>query len=208
MTEQDANRLDMNHDSTPTRTGRLFIISGPSGAGKTTLLRAVLDHYGDMLYSVSHTTRKPRPGEKDGVDYHFIPKSEFKEMIRNGQWAEWAEVHDNYYGTAADFLDNGLADGKYILLDIDVQGTVKILKRYPDSVTIFVIPQTPETLRARLVSRGADSDEAIEKRLVASKKEMQQMDIYRHVIVNDHLPATIETLITIIEKYRNRGQTN
>ena len=205
MTGQDVDTADAVLDSSSARNGRLFIVSGPSGSGKTTLLRVARDHYGDMLYSVSHTTRKPRPGERNGVDYHFIRKAEFEDSIIRGRWAEWAEVHGHYYGTDADFLKKGLAEGKDLLLDIDVQGTVKMLEQRPDSVTIFVIPGTPETLRTRLVARGSESDEEIEKRLAASKKEIQQMNIYRHIIVNDHLPTAIEALISVIGQYRTGG---
>ena len=109
--------------------GHLFIISAPSGAGKTTLCRAVLDRYSDMLFSVSYTTRKPRGNEQDGVHYHFISRDDFIKRIKENRWAEWAEVHENFYGTSAEFLDRRLAEGKDILLDIDVQGTVQILER-------------------------------------------------------------------------------
>ena len=111
------------------RPGHLFILSAPSGAGKSTLCRAVLDHFPDILYSISYTTRQPRNGEQDGIHYYFIPKDEFEKGIERGRWAEWAEVHDNYYGTSADYLDRGLNSGQDILLDIDVQGMVQILRR-------------------------------------------------------------------------------
>ena len=118
----------------PDRPGLLFILSAPSGAGKSTLCRAVLDHFPDMLYSISYTTRPPRQGEQDGVHYYFIARDEFKKGIEQGRWAEWALVHDNYYGTCADLLDRGLDAGQDILLDIDVQGTARILEKFPDAV--------------------------------------------------------------------------
>ena len=108
--------------------GRLFILSAPSGAGKTTLCRALMEHFSDMLYSVSYTTREPRKDEISGNDYHFISKEDFSKKIKEGKWAEWAEVHGNFYGTSAEFLDKALAAGKNILLDIDVEGTMQILK--------------------------------------------------------------------------------
>ena len=122
------------------KSTHLFIISAPSGGGKTTLCLKVRKQFPDMLYSVSYTTRKPRQGEQDGVDYHFIGKNEFKARIEDGKWAEWALVHGNYYGTATAFLDEGLIAGHDILLDLDVQGTRQLLKRYAECVAIFIRP--------------------------------------------------------------------
>ena len=162
-----------------------------------------------MLYSVSHTTRLPRPGETQGIDYHFITKDEFMHLIESGEWAEWAEVHGNYYGTSANFLNQGLAAGKDILLDIDVQGMLKILKRYPSSVTVFIRPPSLEALRARLESRGADRPDIIETRMINAKKEMAQAHRYRHVIVNDDLELATRELILLIDAYRrNRPITH
>ncbi len=183
--------------------GHLFIISAPSGAGKTTLCKAVLNHLQDMLYSVSYTTRQPRVDEKDGVDYYFIGRDEFVKRLENGKWAEWAEVHGNYYGTSAEFLDKFLAAGKDILLDIDIQGTIQLLEQYPDTITIFIMPPSLDTLRLRLESRGTDNKNVIARRLVNAEKEMEKKDLYRHVIVNDGLSSAIEELISIIEKYRS-----
>lgn len=187
--------------------GHLFILSAPSGAGKTTLSRAVLQRFDDILYSVSYTTRESRSGEQDGIDYHFISKSEFRKRIKNDKWAEWAEVHGNFYGTSAEFLDEGLAAGHDILLDIDIQGTLQILNRYPNSITIFIMPPSLDTLRNRLESRGTDSTEAIERRLKEAEKELARKDFYRHVVVNDQLLVTIEELVSIIESYRTTKKT-
>jgi guanylate kinase len=182
--------------------GHLFIISAPSGAGKTTLARALLDRHTDMLYSVSHTTRKPRALEQDGVDYHFISKQDFKTGVDEGRWAEWAEVYGNYYGTSGEFIDRNLSSGRDILLDIDVQGTIQILKKYPDSVTMFILPPSMDTLKKRLEMRGTDSRQVIERRLVNARKEMAQKDLYRHIIVNDNLLQAIEEIVAIVNKYR------
>jgi guanylate kinase len=179
----------------------LFIISAPSGGGKTTLCREVRKQFPDMLYSVSYTTRKPRKGEQDGVDYHFIGKNEFKTRIDERQWAEWALVHGNYYGTAAAFLDKGLIAGHDILLDLDVQGTRQLLKRYAECVAIFIRPPSLQALQRRLEARGSDSRETIAVRLRNAEKEIAQQDLYHHVIVNDLLPVAIKELISIIEKY-------
>jgi guanylate kinase len=180
----------------------LFIIAAPSGGGKTTLCREVRKRFSDMLYSVSYTTRQLRDGEQEGVDYHFIGKRAFENGIAAGKWAEWALVHGNYYGTSADFLDKGLSDGRDILLDIDVQGTRQILKRYPNSVAIFILPPSLEVLEQRLTARGTDSAESIAVRLANAEKEMKQQDLYHHIIVNDQLSKAAHELISIIENYR------
>jgi len=185
------------------KRGFLFIISAPSGAGKSTLCRAVLDRFTDLVYSVSYTTRSPRSGEQKGVDYHFIVKDEFEKGIASGRWAEWAEVHDHYYGTSADFLDGELSIGRDILLDIDIQGTRQILQRYPACVTIFIMPPSLETLKSRLQSRGTDSPEVIAVRLKNAREEMAQKDFYRHIITNDRLTDAVAELIAIFERYRS-----
>jgi guanylate kinase len=189
------------------RSAHLFIIAAPSGGGKTTLCREVRKRFSDMRYSVSYTTRKLRDGEQEGVDYHFIGKNDFENGIAAGKWAagkwaEWALVHGNYYGTSADFLDKGLADGRDILLDIDVQGTRQILERYTNSVAIFILPPSLEVLQQRLKARGTDSAESIAVRLRNAEKEMNQQDLYHHVIVNDQLSKVVPELISIIENYR------
>ena len=184
--------------------GHLFIISAPSGAGKTTLVKAVLQQFKDMLYSISYTTRKPRAKERNGIDYHFISKQDFKKGIHKGRWAEWAEVYGNYYGTSVEFIEKGLSSGCDILLDIDVQGTLQILKHYPDSVTIFILPPSMNALRERLEMRGSDSQAVIEKRLLNARKEMAQKKLYRHIIVNDILSEAIKELSAIVKKYHQQ----
>lgn len=183
--------------------GQLFIISAPSGTGKTTLRNAVQHQFQDLLYSVSYTTRKPRRGEKDGDDYYFITRDDFLERVKKNKWAEWAEVHGNLYGTSAEFLEKNLSFGKDILIDIDVQGTFQILERYPDSVTIFIMPPSLDTLRTRLQSRGTDSKDVMAKRLADAEKEMEKRGIYRHIIVNDKLSSAVSELVSIISKYRS-----
>ena len=185
------------------RSGVLFIISAPSGAGKSTLCRAVLNRFSDLVYSVSYTTRALRGGEQNGVDYHFISKDEFEKGITQDRWAEWAEVHDHYYGTCADFLDGELNAGRDILLDIDIQGAGQILQRYPDSVTIFIMPPSLKTLKARLQARGTDRPEVIAVRLKNAQDEIAQKDVYRHIIINDRLTDAIAELIAIFERHRS-----
>jgi guanylate kinase len=156
---------------------------------------------------VSHTTRPPRPGEQDGVDYFFISTEAFQERLRDNRWAEWARVHDNFYGTSADFLEDQAAAGRDVLLDIDVQGARQILARYPGrSVAIFIMPPSLAVLEERLTGRSADSPEQIEKRLRNAADEMAQKDMYHHVIVNDRLAEAIDTLASLIESYRLGGR--
>ncbi len=178
--------------------GCLFIISAPSGAGKTTLCNAILKKFPGLCYSISHTTREPRTGELNGVDYFFITDDEFKNNIKKDTWAEWAQVHGHYYGTSAQFIDRHLSEGKNILLDIDVNGARQILCRYPQSITIFIMPPTFDTLKQRLLKRGTDSEQVIAKRLKNAETEIAQKDLYKHVVVNDSLPEAIKTLSAIV----------
>jgi guanylate kinase len=193
---------------TAPRKASIFIISAPSGAGKSTLCKAVLAAFTDMRYSVSFTTRAPRPGEENGRDYVFVTASEFEAGIRDERWAEWAQVHGNYYGTSAAALAQCLASGWDILLDIDVQGAEQICARFPESVTIFVMPPSLETLRQRLVARGTDRPEVIAMRIKNAEREMAQREAYRHVVVNDDLERAIAELIHLIASYRGTTQAD
>ena len=192
----------MNAPPPNMKKGNLFILSAPSGAGKSTLCKAILKQYNDILYSISHTTRKPRQDEQDGVDYYFIPEDDFFEKINHGKWAEWAEVHGNYYGTSADFIDKQKSSGCDILLDIDVQGARQILERYPDSITIFIMPPSLDALKQRMQSRGMDSEDVVDGRMANAEKEMTQRNQYRHVIVNDTLADAVTEILAVIGKYR------
>ncbi|MFZ0134420.1 MAG: guanylate kinase [Desulfobacterales bacterium] len=188
--------------STPP-AGRLFIISAPSGAGKSTLCQAVRCRFPDLRYSVSYTTRRPRGEEKNGVDYHFISPAVFREGIDTGKWAEWAEVHGNYYGTAAGFIDRALGEGHDVLLDIDIQGMEQILKHYPDSITIFIMPPSLDVLRRRLQARGTDSAASISKRLENAAAEIDKRQRYRHIVVNDRLEEALAEVSAIISAGRS-----
>ncbi|MDM8525185.1 guanylate kinase [Desulfococcaceae bacterium HSG8] len=183
------------------KPGHLFVISAPSGAGKTTLCKALCERFPDIRFSISYTSRPSRADETDGVDYYFITKETFIKGIENGKWAEWAEVHGNFYGTSSELLNRTLSAGHDVLLDIDVQGAMQIVRNYPDSVTIFIMPPSPEILRVRLESRSTDSSDVIATRLLNAEKEMAEKDRYRHIIVNDRLPEAIAELISIVEKY-------
>jgi guanylate kinase len=182
--------------------GSLIIISAPSGGGKTTLCHALRRRMPDLGYSVSFTTRPPRPGEQDGVDYHFIDVDEFEKGIAEKRWAEWAVVHGNLYGTSAEYLQRALADGQDILLDIDTEGTRQLLAHFPDSLTIFIEPPSMKVLAQRLAGRGTDDPETMARRLRDAEKEMAQRGMYRHRIVNGRLDETLETLTALVAKAR------
>jgi len=202
MTNRPAD--DQRHKAPKKPAGNLFVVSAPSGAGKTTICRHVRDRIPELFYSVSFTTRAPRAGEIDGVDYHFISEDTFEKKIRAGKWAEWARVHGNYYGTAAATIEQGIASGQDILLDIDVQGTIQLLNKFPDAITVFIMPASFDVLRQRLESRGTDSPEVIAKRLHNARQEMDRKDLYQHHIVNDILQEAIAELTGIIQYYRGR----
>lgn len=183
--------------------GNLFIVSAPSGAGKSTLCSALREDFPDLGYSISATTRNPRAYEKEGEDYYFLSEAEFKTRIEENRWAEWALVHDNYYGTPMEELDRLLQRGD-VLLDIDVQGALQIQERFPEAVTIFIMPPSLEELKRRLEKRGADCPEVIEKRVRNAKEEIAQKSRYRHVIVNDRLEQALAELIDLIKAYREQ----
>lgn len=201
---QKRSPLSSSAEITPSAgqdAGRLFIVSAPSGAGKTTLCEAVRNHFNDLTYSVSYTTRAKRKGEQHAVDYYFISRAEFEQGIQRNRWAEWAEVHGNYYGTSARWIARNLEKGAKILLDIDVQGMHQLLKQFPEAVTIFIAAPSMEELRHRLEKRAADDARTIEVRMTNAEAEMKQQDQYRHVVVNDDLADARQQLISILERY-------
>jgi guanylate kinase len=181
-----------------TAKGGIFVVSAPSGAGKTTLCRTVIKEFDRLSYSVSHTTRPARVGETDGGDYFFISKKEFEDRITENYWAEWARVHDNYYGTSKAFLTEKINSGQSILLDIDVQGAEQIKTAFPEAVTIFVMPPSFEELENRLRKRGMDSDEVIEKRLENAGREMDRKGWYEYIVINDDFEQARRKMIDII----------
>jgi len=180
--------------------GRLFIISAPSGAGKSTLCQKLRQYYPEIQYSVSFTTRQPRKNESNGIDYNFISRQDFEEGIQENRWAEWACVHDNYYGTSRELIESYLETGKDVLLEIDVQGMKQMIEKFPDAITIFIKPPSMDILKERLESRGTDAPDVIKKRLTNARKEMAFENIYQYRIINDDLQTASKELIALFQK--------
>jgi guanylate kinase len=159
--------------------------------GKGTLIRLLLDRFPDMALSVSATTRSPRPGEEDGVDYHFLTQEQFQERIDRGDFLEWAEYAGNRYGTLRSELDR---DACPLVLEIEVQGARQVRARVPEAISVFIAPPSEEALRTRLVGRGSDEPEQVEKRLAVAREELAARDEFHHVVVNDDLDAAVQEL--------------
>jgi len=183
-------------------SGRPFplVLSAPSGAGKTTIARTLLDRRTDVGYSVSCTTRAPRPGEQDGVDYHFLSREAFDAAVERDEFAEWAEVHGNRYGTLKSAIEQVMAEGKHVMLDIDVQGARQVVQRFLDSVTIFVVPPSAEALVARLTGRKTETDAALALRLANARLELAEAERYQHVVINDDLELAVRRVGAIIDE--------
>ncbi len=184
--------------------GILFVISAPSGAGKSTLIRRLRERVDGLGFSVSHTTRPPRAGETDGVEYHFVSRAEFERMADAGAFAEWAEVHGNLYGTSFAALEAETSRGRDVLLDIDVQGALALVDRVPGAVLVFVAPPSPGELRRRIESRALDAPEVIERRLAAARTEMAAAGRYDYLVVNDDLETAADELAAIVRAERCR----
>ena len=180
------------------RKGKTFIISGPSGVGKSTVLSALLEKHPDLAFSVSATTRAPRPGEVDGVHYHFIGVDDFRQMIARKELLEYAEYVGNFYGTPKGFVDDSMAQGRDVILDIEVQGATQVHNLRPETVRIFIAPPSWEELEKRLTSRGTDSPEKIQKRLVRAKVEFQTAHTYDYFVINDTVEGAVAELEAIM----------
>ena len=183
-------------------TGNLFIVSAPSGAGKTSLVRALLATDPGVQLSVSFTTREPRPGEIDGLDYNFVSKAEFLDMQGRGEFLESAEVHGNLYGTSQQWIAQERLGGRDILLEIDWQGALQVRKLVAGTVGIFILPPSVDALRARLTGRGQDSSEVIERRVAAAREEMSHVGEFDYVIINDTLEEAKQDLVSIVRAER------
>lgn len=179
------------------KRGIIFVISAPSGTGKTTLCERLLKILPDLKMSISHTTRQPRPYEKNGIDYFFVDEKSFKKMIANDEFIEWAEVYGNFYGTSKKVIFDLIKEGYDILLDIDTQGAKNIRKLYPDSVLIFILPPSLEELEKRLLLRNEDRD-IIDKRLSKASQEISQYKFYDYIVINDSIEKALNDLLCII----------
>ena len=189
----------MNH-----RRGQLVIISGPSGAGKSTVLRRLLEQCPVPLrMSVSATTRPRRPGEKDGVDYHFLDADEFQRRRQNGEFLECKEVFGlgYWYGTLRSEVEAGLAAGQYVVLEIDVEGAMSVLEQVPDAITIFLHPGSIQELERRLRARGTEDEVSLARRLEVARRELERADIYQYKVVNDTVQHAVDAICRILQQH-------
>jgi guanylate kinase len=182
--------------------GRLFVVAAPSGAGKTSLVKALMQHEPSIRFSVSYTTRKPRPNEIPGRDYHFVTADRFQEMVANHEFLEHAQVFDNCYGTGVRTVQEALANGEQLLLEIDWQGARQVRARLPEACTVFILPPSRGALEERLKGRSTDSDEVIQRRLRDAAEDIAHWTEFDYVVVNDRFDQALEDLKAIVE---NRG---
>jgi guanylate kinase len=183
---------------------RVFVITGPSGVGKGTLIRGLREHLPELELTVSATTRPPRPGERDGIDYHFMTPDQFEAAVRAGDFLEYADYSGNRYGTLRDEVERRLQSGTPVALEIELQGARQVRQAMPDAVAVFIAPPSKEALRTRLVGRGTDSPEQVQARLDTAEKELQAADEFGHVVVNDRLEEATEHLAGIVQQELNR----
>lgn len=186
------------------KEGILLVMSGPSGAGKSSVISRVRKLYGNLAFSVSATTRKPRPGEIDGKDYYFVSPEQFAAMVADGQLLEYAQFVGNFYGTPKAPVLEKLRDGISVILDIEVQGAAQVMKAMPDAVSVFLAPPSLEELERRLRGRGTESEEKIRQRLETAKIELLQQDKYDYIVVNDDPDRAARELLHILETGRKK----
>jgi guanylate kinase len=184
----------------------VFVITGPSGVGKGTLIRGLLERVPELQLSVSATTRSPRPGERHGIDYHFLTPEEFKRRVEDGDFLEYAEYSGNRYGTLRSELERRLGEGVPIVLEIEVQGARQVRQAMPEAVAVFIAPPSPDALRARLVGRGTDSAQAVEARMRTAQRELEAQPEFAHVVVNDRLEEATAELERIVRSALGDGQ--
>jgi guanylate kinase len=184
--------------------GRIFVVSGPSGSGKSTLIREVRRKVPSLGYSISHTSRPPRGQEKNGVEYHFVSKENFRKMIEKGEFVEWAEVYQDLYGTSIASLRSQITMGLDVIMDIDIQGAKNIKDHFKDAILIYVLPPSMEILEKRLRDRGTDDEKAIDTRLKKAGKEMKNCVSYDYLVFNDQIDQAVEELKSILVAERCR----
>ena len=180
-------------------SGLLIVVSGPSGAGKGTICSALREHFPNIHYSISMTTRDPRPGEVDGVNYYFADNARFEQLLAEDAFLEHAKVYDHYYGTPRDYVEKKMAEGKDVILEIEIQGALKVKKRFPDALLIFVTPPSAGELRRRLVGRGTETIEVINARLRRAAEEASGMEAYDYLLINDDLDRCVEEMHQLIQ---------
>ncbi|HEY8541552.1 MAG TPA: guanylate kinase [Pseudothermotoga sp.] len=178
--------------------GILYVISGPSGVGKTSIIESTLKRVKNIVFSVSCTTRPKRPNEVEGKDYFFVDVVKFRDMIERDEFLEWAIVHNYYYGTPKKFVEEQIENGKSVLLDIDVQGAMTVMNKYKDAVYIFIAPPSFDVLKQRLMNRGTEDKENLQRRLEDAKKELSYIPNFEYIIVNAQLQESIDQLCSII----------
>lgn len=183
-----------------------IVLAGPSGGGKTTVRKALLDRRSDLRFSVSATTRRPRPGEGDGSDYRFMEREEFLSLVRARDLLEWAEVHGELYGTPRENLRNARADGLHLLLDIDVQGAGQLREIEPDAVTVFLLPPDCDTLQERLRGRGSEDEGDLRRRMRTALRELEEVERFDYVVVNERVADAVREIEAIISAERNRAR--
>lgn len=187
-------------------SGKLFILSAPSGAGKTSLAKALVASMPNLAVSVSHTTRAPRPGERDGVDYHFVDEKRFQEIVRAGEFIEHARVFDHHYGTSRAAVERLLAEGKDVIFDVDWQGARAIKQHMPAAISVFILPPSRAALERRLVKRAQDSAAVIARRMQAAVAEMRHYREFDHLVLNDELALALEDLQAIVRQEHGRAR--
>jgi guanylate kinase len=185
-------------------SGHLYIVTAPSGAGKTTLVRLLLANDPEIRVSISHSTRAPRVGERDGCDYHFVGVQDFLDRVGNDEFLEWAEVHGNYYGTARSGIDSALSAGHDVLLEIDWQGAQQVRRLFPAAIGVFILPPSLDELELRLRARATDSAETIARRAAAAREEMRHVAEFEYVIINDELQRALQDLLAVVRAVRLR----
>ena len=174
------------------------VLSAPSGAGKTTIARALVEGHEDVVFSVSATTRPARDHEVDGVDYHFLSEQDFHAMIEADEFVEWAEVHGHLYGTSRKAVENALDDGRFLILDVDVQGAMQMQQRVPDAVLVFVLPPSADALVERLRERGTEGEDTVARRIENARGELEQASQFDYIVVNENLEQAIDEVWSIV----------